>query len=101
MKIQVIGHPDAVMGFSLAGIQGQVATTAEEVNKALDSVIESPDTGIVLVTEDVAQLIATRMANLKLHSTSPLIVEIPGPEGVQPDQPSLSEVVQQVIGIKI
>jgi V/A-type H+-transporting ATPase subunit F len=101
MKILVIGHPEAVLGFSLVGVHGQVATSAEEVNQALDSALSSPDTGIVLVTEDVARLIEPRMAQLKLHSTVPLVVEIPGPGGIQPDQVSLSEVVQRVIGIKI
>jgi len=36
MKILVIGHPDAVLGFSLAGVGGKIATTADEVNQALD-----------------------------------------------------------------
>jgi hypothetical protein len=36
MKILVIGHPDAVLGFSLAGVGGRAASTVEEVNQALD-----------------------------------------------------------------
>ena len=36
MKILVIGHPDAVLGFSLAGVGGSIATNADEVNRALD-----------------------------------------------------------------
>ena len=38
MKVLVIGHPDAVLGFSLAGVGGRVASTADEVNLALDDV---------------------------------------------------------------
>jgi V/A-type H+-transporting ATPase subunit F len=101
MRILVIGHPEAVLGFSLVGVRGQVATSAEEVNQALDSALSSPEVGIILVTEDAAGLIEPRMAQLKLRSTVPLVVEIPGPRGMQSDQPSLSEVVQRVIGIKI
>jgi V/A-type H+-transporting ATPase subunit F len=101
VKILVIGHPEAVLGFSLVGVHGQIATSAEEANQALSDALASPDVGIILVTEDVARLIEPRMAQLKLSSTVPLVVEIPGPEGVQSDQPTLSEVVQQVIGIKI
>jgi len=58
MKILVIGHPEAVLGFSLAGVGGRVATTAEEVNQALDEAQASKDVGIVLVTQDVAKLVA-------------------------------------------
>jgi vacuolar-type H+-ATPase subunit F/Vma7 len=41
------------------------------------------------------------MTQLKLHSTVPLIVEIPGPDSSKSDQPSLNEVVQRAIGIKM
>src|SRR5258706_266364 len=57
MKVMVIGHPDAVLGFSLAGVGGRVATTAAEVNQALDDVQASKEIGIVLVTQDVAEQI--------------------------------------------
>ena len=101
MEVLVIGNQQAVLGFSLVGVRGTVATSAAEVNQALDDVMAAKDVGIVLVTQDVARLIETRMDHLKLHSTVPLIVEIPGPEGVQSDQPSLSEVVRRAIGIKL
>jgi V/A-type H+-transporting ATPase subunit F len=101
MRILVIGHPEAVLGFSLVGVHGQAATSTEEVNQALDRALALPDVGIILVTEDVASLIEERMTKLKLRSTVPLVVELPGPQGEPPDQPSLSDVVQQVIGIKL
>ena len=101
MKVLVIGHPDAVLGFSLAGVNGKAVTTAEDANQALDEAFAAKDVGIILVTQDVAGLIQTRMDDLKLHSTVPLVVEIPSPEGVSPDQPSLSEIVLRAIGIKL
>jgi V/A-type H+-transporting ATPase subunit F len=101
MKVLVIGHPDAVLGFSLAGVNGEAVTTAEEANQALDRALASKEVGIILVTQDIARLNQARMNNLKLHSTIPLVVEIPSPEGVSPDEPSLSEVVLRAIGIKL
>jgi V/A-type H+-transporting ATPase subunit F len=101
MKVLVIGHPEAVLGFSLVGVHGQAATSAAEVSQALEDALSAPDVGIVLVTEDVAGLIEARMDQLKLRSTVPLVVEIPGPEGVHPDRPSLNEVIRRAIGVKI
>jgi len=101
MKVLVIGHPDAVLGFSLAGVGGQAVTTPDEAHQALDQALAARDIGIILVTQDVAGLIQARMDDLKLHSTVPLVVEIPSPEGVSPDEPSLSEVVLRAIGIKL
>lgn len=101
MKVLVIGHPEAVLGFSLAGVQGVAVTTPEETNKALDEALVSRDVGIILVTQDVSNQIQGRMDDLRQYSTVPLVVEIPGPEGVDPGQPSLSDVLLRAIGVKI
>jgi V/A-type H+/Na+-transporting ATPase subunit F len=101
MKILVIGNQEAVLGFSLVGVHGTVVTTTSDVNQALDEALAADDIGIILVTEDVAELIGARMEQLKLRSTVPLVVEIPGPEGVSPDRPSLNEMVLSAIGVRL
>lgn len=101
MKVLVIGHPEAVLGFSLAGVGGRAVTTSEEASRALDEALAAKDIGIVLVTQDIAGMIQAKVEDLKLHSTIPLVVEIPSPAGVPADQPSLSEVVLKAIGIKL
>jgi len=101
MKVLVIGHREAVLGFSLAGVGGQAVTSAEEADKALDKALAAKDIGIILVTQDIAQMLQERVEDLKLHSTIPLVVEIPSPAGVPEDQPSLSDVVLKAIGIKL
>jgi vacuolar-type H+-ATPase subunit F/Vma7 len=101
MKVIVIGHPEAVLGFSLVGLQGHAASTAAEANQALDTALADASIGIVLVTMDVAGLIESRMNQLKLRSNTPLVVEIPGPAGISPDQASLDELVFRAIGVKI
>jgi len=97
----VIGNQDAVWGFALTGVRGQIVETAEELHAALDRTISSGEAGIVLITEDVANLARQRVNTLIARSLDPLFVEIPGPEGPNPDRPSLSELVRQTIGVKI
>ncbi len=101
MKVLVIGHPDAVLGFSLAGVSGRVVTNADEANQALDEAQASKDIGIVLVTQEVAEMIQARMDYLKLRSTIPLVIEIPSPSGVPEGQASLGDIVLRAIGIKL
>ncbi len=101
MKIQVIGNAQAVLGFSLVGVSGMAASTFEEANQALTAALSDPEAGIVLITEDIADLIAARMEQLKMHSTLPLVVEIPGSEGLSPARPSLNEVMLRAIGVKL
>ena len=101
MKLLVIGNQDAVQGFALAGVRGQIVTTAEELNHALDTALADEEVGIVLVTEDVAALARRRVDTLMVRSAVPLVVEIPGPEGPRPDRPPLSEVIRRTIGVRI
>ena len=101
MRVHVIGHPEAVLGFSLAGVSGRAAGTAAEANAALDEALRTPDTGIVLVTQDVARMIQSRMDQLIRRSTLPLVVEIVPPDGVSEEEPSLSEIVLRAIGIRL
>jgi V/A-type H+-transporting ATPase subunit F len=101
MKLLVIGNQDAVWGFALAGVRGQIVTTAEELLGALDAAMADEELGIVLVTEDAAALARQRVDMLKVHSAVPLLVEIPGPEGPRPDRPPLSEIIRRTIGVKI
>ena len=100
MKALVVGNQEAVLGFSLVGVHGQIAKTDAEVDRALDEALKDPDVGIVLVTADAARLIPSRMNQLKMRSAVPLVVEIPGPEGPAPDEPSLREVIQRAVGVK-
>jgi vacuolar-type H+-ATPase subunit F/Vma7 len=101
MKLLVIGSQDAVWGFGLAGVQGQIVRTTEELHEALDAAEADGEIGIVLVTEDVANLSRQHMDKLKVRSTRPLVVEIPGPEGPGSDRPPLRDVVRRTIGVKI
>ncbi len=101
MKFMVIGHPQAILGFSLVGVQGIVASTPDEVNEAIDKAFNEPEVGIVLVTDDSARLISARMDQLRLRSTIPLVVEIPGPGSTHSDRPALSEIVFRAIGVRI
>jgi V/A-type H+-transporting ATPase subunit F len=97
----VIGSEDAVWGFALAGVRGQVARSEDELNLALDAALTDPKVDILLVTEDVADWARQRVDTLKIRSTQPLVIEIPGPAGPNPDHPSLSEVIRRTIGVRI
>jgi vacuolar-type H+-ATPase subunit F/Vma7 len=101
VKLLVVGHPEAVLGFSLVGVGGRPATSAAEANQALDEALATAGIGIIMVTDDVAAMIATRMDQLKMHSTVPLVVEIPAPVGARPSKLPLGDVVKRAIGIKI
>ena len=65
MKVWVIGHVDAVLGFALVGVHGQAVDSVQSMNQALDAALANPDLGLVLVTEDCSNLASERMSRLK------------------------------------
>ncbi|MEA3376473.1 MAG: V-type ATP synthase subunit F [Chloroflexota bacterium] len=97
----IIGSQDAVWGFALVGVRGEIVTTEEEVHRALDAAMDSEDVGIVLITEDVSALARDRVDTLKVRSMHPLLVEIPGPEGPHADRPPINEVIRRTIGVRV
>lgn len=100
MRYHVIGDEDTVLGFSLAGVEGTEVSSAREAASAFDSAL-SGDAGIVIMTEDVADLIRDRIDEYTLSEQFPLILEIPGPGGRKPDRPSVRELVNQAIGMNL
>ncbi len=100
MRLQVIGHQDAVWGFALVGVPGRIVKTVEDFHAALDAVLADTTVGIIMVTDDVAGLARERVESLKAQPV-PLLIEIPGPAGPQPDTPSVSAMLQQITGVKL
>ncbi len=100
MKVVVIGHPEAVEGFALVGVKGIVAQDKVSVNLAIDRILTDQEVGIVMVTNKTAQMISERMRLLRNQSDLPVFIEIPGPDGMDQNRLTLTEVANQAIGIK-
>lgn len=101
MKYSVIGDEDTVLGFGIVGVQGRVATDAEEARRAFHELLEDKDVSIIIITERLADKIRTLVDQYLLTQSFPLIVEIPDRRGRLPGRPGIKEMVNAAIGIKI
>ena len=102
MKFYLISdNIDTQMGMRLAGVEGTVAHTPEEVNAALDSVLEDRDAAVVLMTEKLVKLCSERVYSIKLNRSRPLIVEIPDRHGNSGISEAISRYVGEAVGIKL
>ena len=101
MKYYVIGDEDTVLGFGMVGVEGAVAASVAEAEDAFDNALENPEIGILVVTERAAQLIRPRVDRILFSDTFPLIVEIPDRLGRMAGRPSIREMVNTAIGIKL
>ena len=92
---------DTQMGMRLAGIEGTVVHTPEEVSKALDEAMEMPDVGIVLMTELALKQCPEKVMEYKLTRPSPLIVEIPDRHATANISDTISKYLAEAVGIKL
>lgn len=100
MRYFVIGDEDTVLGFSLVGTRGLVATNAKEATSALQKALDDRENGIIIITQDIADLIRPEVDHYMFTETFPLIVEIPNrfTGGVSRDLRSL---VNAAIGVSL
>ena len=99
MNVWIIGHPEAVLGFALVGVRGTVADTAERANQAIDDVLNDPNIGLVLMTEDCVRMVGERMQRLNNRPEPPLFLEIPSPGASHPDRKTFTAIAEHAIGI--
>ena len=92
---------DTQLGMRLAGIEGVVVHTEEEVRRELEKAIATEDIAIILMTEILVKLCPEMIYELKLSCSQPLIVEIPDRHGNGRTKDSITRYVQDAIGIKL
>lgn len=100
MRYFVIGDEDTVLGFSLVGTRGMVASNEHEAIAALRTALENHDYGIIIITQDIADTIRSEVDRYMFSESFPLIVEIPNKAsgGVSRDLRSL---VNEAIGVSL
>jgi len=92
---------DTQMGMRLAGIQGVIAHTKDEVLTELYKVIQDESVAIVLITTLCIQTCPDVLAEMKLKLRRPLIVEIPDRHGSAKIGETIDKYISEAIGIKL
>lgn len=101
MKYFIIGDEDAVLGFGMVGVQGRIVRTAAEAHECFNQALSDREIGIVIITEGIAELIRPEVDRFLFSEQFPLIVEIPNREGKLTGRPTIREMVNTAIGIKL
>ena len=92
---------DTQMGMRLAGINGVVVHKREETLDALGKAMDDKETAIILITKKLTELCSKEIYDFKLNRSRPLIVEIPDRHGDSHISDTISEYVNEAIGLKI
>lgn len=100
MKFYLISDDrDTLTGMHLAGIDGEFVENYEEAQTALKKATKYDNVGIILITDNIAAHCAETVAQIKIDSSSPLLVEIPNSNGESRPADSIMKIVQEAIGI--
>lgn len=101
MKFYLISdNVDTLLGMRLAGIEGEVVATPEEVELALKKTLADENIGIVLITENLCRLCSSLVYDMKLNHPRTLLVEVPDRHGSH-TKDSITRYVREAIGVKI
>lgn len=101
MKFYVIGDEDTVLGFRLAGIEGQTVRTADETRSALDEAFTMEDVAVIVIPERLAEQVRDRVNQYLYKTTFPLIIEIPDRLGPMEGRGSIRDLIRSAVGIHL
>lgn len=92
---------DVLTGLRLSGIEGSLASDRKAAEARVNEVQANPQIAVLLITESCAALIPETVTKLKLSSSNPLVVVIPGSRGSTRRKDSITGLIKDAIGIKI
>ncbi len=102
MKIFAVSDDiDILTGLRLSGIEGKLALDRREAETCVNEVQADPEIAVLLITEKCASFIPERVKELKLKSTNPLVVVIPGINGPKREKDSITGLIREEKEIKI
>lgn len=99
MEYFVIGDDDTVLGFSVVGVSGISVKSPDEASNAWAKALEGKAYGVIIITENVADMIRDTVNRYLFSETFPLVVEIPSSEGRRGKD--LRALVNDAIGVSL
>lgn len=102
MKMYLISdNLDTYAGMRLAGVEGCVVHGTDELNEAIDNVINNNEFGILLISEGLCRDNAQKIDNIKLNMKQPLVVEVPDRNGSNRKEDFITSYVNEAIGVRL
>lgn len=92
---------DTWVGMRLAGIEGVIVHTKEDVIELMKAAVIDPDIGIIILTEKIVDLAKDEIMEYKLKRKKPLIIEIPDRHGTTRGHDVITNYIRESVGIHI
>lgn len=98
MRVIAVGTRSFVSGFRLAGVDGLEAATPDEALKTVETLMSDKNTGLIMVSSDVAEPLRSRLTELRSKKPVPLIYEVPAP-GSKAVKIEYRTMLRQILGV--
>ena len=95
MDIAVLGGPDFIVGFRLAGIRRVYETNSEDFEKKAQEILDSHDVGIMVVNMKDVDRLSAAVRKRMIDSTTPVVI----PVGTEPGD--MRDKVRRAIGVDL
>lgn len=84
MKIAAVCSREAFLGLALAGVEILMkAESPDEAESLLRRLLENKETGVVLVSSDLAAGLGPLLKEIRSRQALPVVVEFPSERGVK------------------
>ncbi|MDO8685780.1 MAG: V-type ATP synthase subunit F [Clostridiales bacterium] len=94
-------NKDTWIGMRLAGIDGVIVHTREEVLNAIKDAMKNDEIGIIILTELAVDQVRAEVMDLKLKCKTPLLIEIPDRHGSHHSHDMIKDYIRDAVGIHI
>jgi V/A-type H+-transporting ATPase subunit F len=94
-------NKDTWVGMKLAGIDGTIVHTREEVLYAVRNAMKDDEIGLLILTEKAVDQVREEFMELKLKCKKPLLIEIPDRHGSSRPDNMITNYIRDSVGIHI
>lgn len=94
-------NKDTWVGMQLAGIDGVIVHTRDEVLQALRNTMKDEGIGLIIMTEKAVDQVREEFMELKLKCKRPLLIEIPDRHGSSRPENMITNYIRDSVGIHI
>ena len=102
MKMYLISdNTDTLTGMRLAGVEGILVHSRDQVKKALEDAVSDKDNGILLLTESLGKQYPDLVRTARTDHKMPLLIEIPDRHGTGRRPDFITAYVNEAIGLKL
>lgn len=92
---------DTYTGMKLAGVDGVVIHSKEDLRKQLERAVSNKEIGIILITEHLGREFPEIVDDVKLNRRMPLIIEIPDRHGTGRKPNFITSYINEAIGLRL